>query len=85
MQNVAENLSIPFTVGGGISTLEHVKKLLACGADKVSINTSAVTRPELISEIADACGSQCCVVAIDARKATMKIALYFMLLILLDH
>ena len=68
VQNVAEHLSIPFTVGGGISSLDHVKKLLECGADKVSINTSAVMRPELISEIAIACGSQCCVVAIDARK-----------------
>jgi imidazoleglycerol phosphate synthase cyclase subunit len=68
VQNVAEHLSIPFTVGGGISSLDHVRKLLECGADKVSINTSAVVRPELISEIAVACGSQCCVVAIDARK-----------------
>ncbi|CAN5253042.1 imidazole glycerol phosphate synthase subunit HisF [soil metagenome] len=68
VRSVAEHLSIPFTVGGGISKLDDVKKLLSLGADKVSINSSAVQRPELIAEIAAACGSQCCVVAIDARK-----------------
>ena len=68
VERVAENLSIPFSVGGGVSTLEHVKKLLRCGADKISINTAAVERPELIHEIAQECGSQCCVVAIDARR-----------------
>lgn len=68
VRSVAEHLSIPFTVGGGISKLDDVKKLLALGADKVSINSSAVQRPELVAEIAAACGSQCCVVAIDARK-----------------
>ncbi len=65
---VANNLSIPFTVGGGIASLETVKRLLANGADKISVNTSAVMRPSLIDEISAACGSQCCVVAIDARK-----------------
>jgi cyclase len=70
---VADTLSIPFTVGGGISSLETVKRLLASGADKVSINTSAVNRPELITEIATACGSQCCVVAIDAKKRVTTI------------
>ena len=64
---VADNLSIPFTVGGGISSLDDVKRLLSKGADKVTINSSAVNRPELIGEIASVCGSQCCVVAIDAR------------------
>lgn len=68
VRDVAHRLSIPFTVGGGISSLKDVRKLLELGADKVSINTSAVNRPELIEEIASACGSQCCVVAIDARK-----------------
>lgn len=68
VRSVAEHLSIPFTVGGGISKLDDVKKLLSLGADKVSINSSAVQRPQLIAEIAEACGSQCCVVAIDARK-----------------
>jgi cyclase len=66
--HVAEVLSIPFTVGGGISELADVQKLLANGADKVSVNTAAVKRPALISEIARACGSQCCVLAIDARR-----------------
>jgi cyclase len=67
---VADNLSIPFTVGGGINSLDAVKRLLSSGADKVSINTAAVQRPELITEIATVCGSQCCVVAIDARLRT---------------
>jgi cyclase len=68
VKNVARHLSIPFTVGGGISRLEDVRKLLGSGADKVSINSAAVNRPELVEEIATACGSQCCVVAIDAKK-----------------
>lgn len=67
---VAEVLSIPFTVGGGITELSDVQKLLASGADKVSVNTAAVARPELVSEIAKACGSQCCVLAIDARRSS---------------
>lgn len=65
---VAASLSIPFTVGGGISSLQTVKRLLQNGADKISINTAAVERPQLIEEIASACGSQCCVVAIDVRR-----------------
>ena len=68
VNSVAHHLSIPFTVGGGISTLDDVRKLLDSGADKVSINSAAVRRPELVDEIARACGSQCCVVAIDAKK-----------------
>lgn len=67
VKRVADHLSIPFTVGGGISSLDGVKALLANGADKVSINTSAVNNPKLIEEIASHCGSQCCVVAIDVR------------------
>src|SRR5262249_32968912 len=59
---IADILSIPFTVGGGISTLSDASKLLENGADKVSINTAAVTTPTLITEIADTFGSQCCVV-----------------------
>lgn len=77
VERVAQRLSIPFTVGGGVSSLSDVQKLLACGADKVSVNSSAVARPELIEEIAEHCGSQCCVVAIDARRANppiMKLA-----------
>ena len=65
---VAATLDVPFTVGGGISSVEDAKKLLRNGADKVSINSAAVRRPELINELADAFGSQCVVVAIDAKK-----------------
>jgi imidazole glycerol-phosphate synthase subunit HisF len=68
VERVAHVLSIPFTVGGGISTLAQVTDLLSRGADKVSINSSAVRNPQLIAEIARHCGSQCCVVAIDARR-----------------
>ncbi|TXG39739.1 imidazole glycerol phosphate synthase subunit HisF [Seonamhaeicola maritimus] len=66
--HVAEQVNIPFTVGGGISSVEHVDALLKNGADKVSINSSAVKRPELINELADKFGSQCVVVAIDAKQ-----------------
>ena len=66
--HVAEQVNIPFTVGGGISSVEDVDALLQCGADKVSINSSAVKRPELVNELADKFGSQCVVVAIDAKK-----------------
>ena len=66
--HVAEQVNIPFTVGGGISSVEHVDALLHCGADKVSINSSAVKRPELVNELADKFGSQCVVVAIDAKE-----------------
>ncbi|WP_400078846.1 imidazole glycerol phosphate synthase subunit HisF [Winogradskyella sp. R77965] len=65
---VAEQVNIPFTVGGGISSIEDVDDLLHCGADKVSINSSAVKRPDLINELSDKFGSQCVVVAIDAKE-----------------
>ena len=65
---VAEHVNIPFTVGGGISTIADVDVLLQCGADKVSINSSAVKRPELVNELANKFGSQCVVVAIDAKN-----------------
>ncbi|MGO1060550.1 imidazole glycerol phosphate synthase subunit HisF [Planococcus sp. FY231025] len=65
---VATELSIPFTVGGGIRTLEDMKRMLRAGADKVSLNTAALDRPELIKEGADYFGSQCIVVAIDAKS-----------------
>ncbi len=65
---VATELSIPFTVGGGIRTLDDMKRLLRAGADKVSLNTAALDRPELIKEGADFFGSQCIVVAIDAKR-----------------
>ena len=68
VRKVAENVFIPFTVGGGIRTVEDFKALLREGADKISINSSAINRPELISEAADKFGSQCVVVAIDAKR-----------------
>lgn len=68
VRKVAENVFIPFTVGGGIRTVEDFKMLLREGADRISINSSAIDRPELISEAADKFGSQCVVVAIDARR-----------------
>lgn len=64
---VAETLSIPFTVGGGVNELRDVDRLLNAGADKVSLNSAALRRPELIDEIARHFGSQVCVVAIDAK------------------
>ena len=65
---VAEQVNIPFTVGGGISSIEDVDALLKCGADKISINSSAVKRPELVNELSNKFGSQCVVVAIDAKQ-----------------
>ncbi|RNA62374.1 imidazole glycerol phosphate synthase subunit HisF [Chryseobacterium nematophagum] len=67
VKEIAQELSIPFTVGGGISTIDDVRKLLEAGADKVSINTSAVKNPTLITELAKEFGSQCVVVAIDTK------------------
>ena len=67
VQRVAAEVSIPFTVGGGISELKDVEKMLSAGADKVSINSAAIRNPNLIDEIAYNFGSQVCVVAIDAR------------------
>ncbi|WP_099352501.1 imidazole glycerol phosphate synthase subunit HisF [Fredinandcohnia onubensis] len=67
VEKVAAELAIPFTVGGGINSLEDMKKILRAGADKVSLNTAAVTNPDLIKEGADFFGSQCIVVAIDAK------------------
>ena len=68
VRQVAEKVFIPFTVGGGIRTVEDFKALLREGADKVSVNSAAIMRPELISEAADKFGSQCVVVAIDAKR-----------------
>ncbi|MCF0243348.1 MAG: imidazole glycerol phosphate synthase subunit HisF [Bacteroidaceae bacterium] len=64
---VAEEINIPFTVGGGINALEDVERLLYAGADKISVNSAAIRRPELIDEITGKFGSQVCVCAIDAR------------------
>ena len=68
VRKVAEKVFIPFTVGGGIRTVDDFKALLREGADKISINSSAINNPNLISEAADKFGSQCVVVAIDARR-----------------
>ena len=68
VRRVAENVFIPFTVGGGIRTVDDFRALLREGADKISINSSAINRPKLISEAADKFGSQCVVVAIDAKR-----------------
>ncbi len=68
---MAEQVFIPFTIGGGIRSVEDARRLLRAGADKVSVNSAAVDRPELIREIAEEFGTQCCVVAIDARRTDM--------------
>lgn len=67
--HIAEEVNIPFTVGGGINSVEDVSNLIKAGADKVSVNSSAVKRPELIREIAQEFGKQCVVVAIDTKFA----------------
>jgi cyclase len=69
VQRVAETIFIPFTVGGGVSSLEDIRRLLSAGADKVSINTATVKNPQLIYESAKRFGSQCIVVAIDAKRS----------------
>jgi len=68
VRRVAERVFIPFTVGGGIRSVEDMKAILREGADKIAVNSAAILRPELISEGAERFGSQCVVVAIDARR-----------------
>ncbi|MDO4632359.1 MAG: imidazole glycerol phosphate synthase subunit HisF [Eubacteriales bacterium] len=68
VRRVAEQVFIPFTVGGGIRTVEDFRAILREGADKISVNSAAINRPELISEAADKFGSQCVVLAMDARR-----------------
>lgn len=68
VKEIAKHINIPFTVGGGINSIDDVAPLLEAGADKVSVNSAAVKRPELLDELAKAFGSQCIVAAIDARK-----------------
>jgi len=67
-RRTAEEVFIPFTIGGGVRSVDDARQLLRVGADKVSVNTSAVARPELIADIAQEFGNQCVVVAIDARQ-----------------
>jgi cyclase len=71
VRRVADEVYIPFTVGGGIRTLEDARRMLRAGADKVSVNTAAVERPELITEIATEFGAQCVVCAIDAKRTSV--------------
>ncbi len=68
VRRTAEKVFIPFTIGGGIRTVDDARTMLRAGADKVSVNSAAVARPELISEIAEVFGNQCVVCAIDARR-----------------
>ncbi len=72
VEKVAEKVFIPFTVGGGIGTVEQIDELLRSGAEKVSVNTAAVQNPELISQAAERFGSQCVVLAIDARRSKVN-------------
>jgi cyclase len=72
VRNVAEQIDIPFTVGGGVSTKDGVELLLKSGADKVGVNSAAIKRPELINELSKAFGNQCIVVAIDAKQVDGK-------------
>ncbi len=76
VRKVAEQVNIPFTVGGGISSVEDVAAMLNAGADKVSVNSAAVKRPELINELAANFGNQCIVVAIDTRHVEGKHTVY---------
>jgi imidazole glycerol-phosphate synthase subunit HisF len=74
-RRTAEQVFIPYTVGGGIRTLLDIREMLKAGADKVSINTAAIQRPELVKEAAEKFGSQCVVVAIDAKRVAARIPL----------
>jgi cyclase len=68
VDRISRHINIPFTVGGGIGSVEDVQYLLQCGADKISVNTAAFRRPELVGELARSFGSQCVVLAIDTRR-----------------
>lgn len=68
VRHVAEQVFMPLTVGGGVSDISHIRALLEAGADKIAINSAAVKRPEFVREAAEKCGSQCIVVAIDAKE-----------------
>ncbi len=76
VKEAAESLDVPFTVGGGIRSIGDVRSLLLAGADKVSLNTAAIRRPQLVSEAAGKFGSQCVVVAIDAKREGRKWRVY---------
>src|ERR1700736_6081563 len=76
VRRTAEQMFIPLTVGGGVRTLEDARQLLRVGADKVSVNTAAVLRPELITELATEFGAQCVVVGIDVRRSPDRFEVY---------
>ena len=76
VDKISKEIDIPFTVGGGINSIEDAAKVIAAGADKISINSSAVKRPELLSEIAARFGSQCVVLAIDTKFVDGKWSVY---------
>jgi len=76
VRRTAERVFIPLTVGGGVRSVEDARILLRAGADKVSVNTAAVARPELVAEISAEFGAQCTVVAIDARQASVSWEVY---------
>ena len=76
VKRTAEACFMPLTVGGGVRVIEDVRKLLLAGADKVSINTEAVRRPEFVKEVAEKFGSQCIVVAIDAKRAGERFEIF---------
>ena len=69
VRRTADQVFIPLTVGGGVRSVDDVRELLRAGADKVSVNSSAIARPELLRELADVFGSQCIVLSVDARRA----------------
>jgi imidazole glycerol-phosphate synthase subunit HisF len=76
VRRVADTINIPFTVGGGLRNVDHIQDILRCGADKVSLNTSAVDDPSLVQRAAERFGSQCIVVAIDARRENGNAKVY---------
>jgi imidazole glycerol-phosphate synthase subunit HisF len=76
VEKIAKEINIPFTVGGGVNTLEDVAVVIKAGADKVSLNTAAIKNPTLISAIANQYGSQCVVVAIDTKKVNNEWMVY---------
>jgi len=76
VRGVADAINIPFTVGGGLRNVDDIQEILRCGADKVSLNTAAVDTPELVQKAAERFGSQCIVIAIDARRENGGVKVY---------
>ena len=76
VRGVADAINIPFTVGGGLRNVDDIQEILRCGADKVSLNTAAVDSPELVQKAAERFGSQCIVIAIDARRENGGVKVY---------